>query len=419
MTKVTKKYLKRNAALSTIFILFFILTLFLINYYYNSQSRFFLSKELLETQRGFDISLKGYQRSACLVFNEKINNSQTSKILYQAIRSGSLAERARLRADLQKAMAGTYTRLRNWGYRQLHFHLSDNTSFLRMHRPEKFGDDLTDIRETVRLVNTDHKYIEGFEEGRIYNGYRFVFPIQHKGEHVGSVEISISLSACGNAMKSLYDDNFKLLMDKQVVQQKLFSEELENYRQSTLGDNYYVDKETDHAPCLYAFSSDKNFTVFRDKLAAGFAAEEDFIEIFQLKDTIHLVKFLSIRNISNKTVGYMVLIEESILFNTFSLIKERIATFTIGLFILIMVLLQLFFYFKNRSEELKNFIPICSSCKKIRKPGANPREENSWMSLEAYFTSKTITSLSHGYCPSCIKDFEAQVRDITEAGPEK
>jgi len=55
----------------------------------------------------------------------------------------NIKERDRLRTALYKKLKKRYKRLKNMGVIQLHFHLNNNTSFLRMHNPEKFGDNLT------------------------------------------------------------------------------------------------------------------------------------------------------------------------------------------------------------------------------------------------------------------------------------
>jgi diguanylate cyclase (GGDEF)-like protein/PAS domain S-box-containing protein len=62
--------------------------------------------------------------------------------------------------------------------RQLHFHLGPgDTSFLRVHKPGKFGDDLSSIRHTITHAIRDNKPTHGFESGRVYAGIRGVVPI--------------------------------------------------------------------------------------------------------------------------------------------------------------------------------------------------------------------------------------------------
>jgi hypothetical protein len=47
---------------------------------------------------------------------------------------------------------------------------------------------------------------------------------------------------------------------------------------------------------------------------------------------------------------------------------------------------------------LKDLLPICAKCKKIRD------DKNYWHSIESYFNSHTGVEFSHGICPKCIKE---------------
>jgi len=78
------------------------------------------------------------------------------------------------------------------GVRQLQFHLAPATSFLRVHRPEKFGDDLSGFRHTVVQVNRMRKPVAGLESGVEGLGVRGVVPVFHEGRHLGSVEFGLS-----------------------------------------------------------------------------------------------------------------------------------------------------------------------------------------------------------------------------------
>ena len=59
----------------------------------------------------------------------------------------------------------------------MHFHLPDDTTFLRVHKPDFFGDNLKDIRPMINAVNRNHKPLSGFEIGRQGPFYRIVQPI--------------------------------------------------------------------------------------------------------------------------------------------------------------------------------------------------------------------------------------------------
>lgn len=75
---------------------------------------------------------------------------------------------------------------------QFQFHTAPAVSFLRVHKPEKFGDDLSGFRKTVVATNETKTSIKGLEKGVAGLGIRGVTPVFHRGEHVGSVEFGMS-----------------------------------------------------------------------------------------------------------------------------------------------------------------------------------------------------------------------------------
>ena len=79
------------------------------------------------------------------------------------------------------------------GMRQFQFHLPPATSFLRVHQPDKFGDDLSAFRHTVTEVNQSRQPLHGIEAGVAGLGIRGVAPVSHQGRHIGSVEFGLSL----------------------------------------------------------------------------------------------------------------------------------------------------------------------------------------------------------------------------------
>jgi hypothetical protein len=53
-------------------------------------------------------------------------------------------------------------------------------------------------------------------------------------------------------------------------------------------------------------------------------------------------------------------------------------------------------------------LPVCASCKKIRKPGANPKIQESWIQAESYL-NMTYNKLTHSICPACIRKHYPEV----------
>ena len=59
-------------------------------------------------------------------------------------------------------------------------------------------------------------------------------------------------------------------------------------------------------------------------------------------------------------------------------------------------------------KTLESILPICSHCKKLRKPDSDPKNMESWQPLESYITEMTTSKFSHGICPECLANLYPQ-----------
>lgn len=99
----------------------------------------------------------------------------------------------RNREQLQSFFADGFKSLKEkYGARQFQFHEPPATSFLRVHKLAKHGDDLSSFRHTVVETNRNQKPIKGLEVGVAGLGVRGIVPVFHEGKHVGSVEFGMS-----------------------------------------------------------------------------------------------------------------------------------------------------------------------------------------------------------------------------------
>ena len=98
------------------------------------------------------------------------------------------------RDGLANEFKNSFEMLKNeYDVRQFQFHLPPAISFLRVHKPEKFGDDLSGFRNTVLQVNAAKTSLSGLEAGVAGIGIRGLAPISLDGNHIGSVEFGLSL----------------------------------------------------------------------------------------------------------------------------------------------------------------------------------------------------------------------------------
>jgi len=102
-----------------------------------------------------------------------------------------------------------------YAVRQFQFHLPPATSFLRVHKPKKFGDDLSSFRKTVVVTNRDKRAVKGLEKGVAGIGIRGIVPVSHQGLHLGSVEFGMSFGqAFFDEFKSEYNVEIALYTEQ-------------------------------------------------------------------------------------------------------------------------------------------------------------------------------------------------------------
>jgi len=68
---------------------------------------------------------------------------------------------------------------------------------------------------------------------------------------------------------------------------------------------------------------------------------------------------------------------------------------------------------------LKSFLPICSSCRKIRTSESNEVKEETWESIESYISEHTTTKFSHGICPECKKQLYPELSEHSGNSDDK
>ncbi|MGX9365151.1 diguanylate cyclase [Desulfoplanes sp. PS50] len=118
----------------------------------------------------------------------------------------------------------------NYDVRQLHFHFGPgSTSFLRVHKPDKYGDNMDHVRYTIVDANALLKPTRGFETGRVYSGIRGVVPVfvtnPESGEelHVGALEAGTSFSFLLDVLSESVATEFAVLLTDDHVKKNMWN----------------------------------------------------------------------------------------------------------------------------------------------------------------------------------------------------
>ena len=115
--------------------------------------------------------------------------------------------------------------------RQLHFHLGPGShSFLRVHKPEKFGDRMDDLRFIIVDTNAERTPRSGFETGRVYSGLRSVVPIfawdkvLQKKVYVGALEVGTSYKKLLETIDQNLNIELSVLLNNQHIKKTVWDE---------------------------------------------------------------------------------------------------------------------------------------------------------------------------------------------------
>lgn len=165
------------------------------------------------------------------------------KVIYQKLLTADEKTKEQLRKGLFTKIERHFKKLQQEGkVKQFHFHLRNNESFLRLHKPGKFGDNLTGIRKTVEYVNREHLPINGFESGRSHYSYRFVFPITDTDQtHLGSMEISFGPEILTSSLMKQYFVLSNFYINGTTVKGKAVTGEQSKFYKQSHHKGYFFD----------------------------------------------------------------------------------------------------------------------------------------------------------------------------------
>ncbi len=157
---------------------------------------------------------------------------------------------------------------KEYGVRQFQFHEPPATSFLRVHKPAKFGDDLSAFRYTVVEGNQSKKPIQGLEVGVAGLGVRGLVPVSHEARHVGTVEFGMSFGqAYFDEYAKHHEVDLELYIDRDGKMDR-FATTMEDNNLVTMdeladlnaGDHLFDQGDLDGKPVAYYASTMKNYS---------------------------------------------------------------------------------------------------------------------------------------------------------------
>ncbi|MEA1892075.1 MAG: cache domain-containing protein, partial [Campylobacterota bacterium] len=276
----------------------------------NSQQRIekSLKEESERLKTHYDILL-GFQKKVALNLYDRTIKTDDFLETFKEARYASKEKQSLLREKMQNILYDNYERAKKFNVLQYHFIFPDNTVFLRMHKPSKFGDDLTQIRDDFRYTNETQKATSSFTQGRTAHGFRNTFPVFDKNsKYIGAMEVSFSSDGFQSFLTKTSHIHTHFLVDKKLFDAKAWQRDdmVLKYTQSSEHENLMITMTKEHSKELCIIDTTKKLEPIRDIIDENIAKGEDFSTYVKYNNEATVLSFLAVKNMKNATVAWFV-----------------------------------------------------------------------------------------------------------------
>ncbi|WP_024953619.1 PAS domain S-box protein [Sulfurospirillum arcachonense] len=260
-------------------------------------------------------------------------------------------EKAVLRKELYDKLKDRYQQLNTrWGIYQLQFTLPDGKNFLRMHKPEKFGDNLEEIRHSIKYVNEHKTILRGLEGGKTTHGIRNLYPIFKDDKYLGLVEVSFTTVFIQDFFSQAKNIHTHVLLHKSLFKNEIWNKENLNlqYEISAENEEYLLLLGKQHLKEIYIVPSRERILSTDIDMKKMMNKNRPF-SIYIKNDVAHndVVSFVPILNTKGGVSAWLVSYEKDQFI-------EDILNFTLIFRIFIFILLCVIFYFVYKTLNEKN-----------------------------------------------------------------
>lgn len=343
----------------------------------------YLQEKIYDLQLQYSERIISNKRVVDILFLEISQNSQIADMLDKA----NLDVDKEINRDKLYSMLKTkYERMKKSGVLQLHFHLANGDTFFRFHKPEKSGDSLL-FRDSIREVIKTQKPVYGYEVGRYFDGFRYVYPIFKEKKYVGSVELSISAKSIIQQMQGALDSDYSMIVKKDVMDATVVQEHIKKYYHPfCASDKYYMSNGV-HSNNLALKESIKN--IF-DYISEHIEQDKAFAKDSFSKGINKIFIFVPIEDVSGNTDGYIISVRnDKAIYNLF-IVQSIKYLIVILLFILIYYIYRQSREKTNTIEQLQNAIDKTTLVSKTDLKGKITYVNDAFVKLSGYSANELL-----------------------------
>jgi len=269
--------------------------------------------ELMRISNSYNGIIDSYRNFSASIFDNLVNTPEIINLIEDFKQAPDEESKNKIREELLNKLKLVYQIIKYKNFGVFHFHTYDGKSLLRLHKEQKFGDDLKPFRQSINKIVNERKYFEGFEEGRIINSYRFIFPLIKDEDYLGSVEISVSMYDLLQEMETSINGEISFIIDEKTVANIAREENKADYSPSIFEGylNYVLhNKKKPIASNINALDSALISSLdfqSRECLHQNSLSNKPVNQICSTDSLHYLVNFIPIQNINREYNAYAVI----------------------------------------------------------------------------------------------------------------
>ena len=295
---MNKNNLKNLSILIVLFIVLFSSTYILIDRYKEERIKAVLDTHTNKIETYYEILSYNQKNMANEIYKKTISNKEVIDILKQANKLKNNKKQLNIiREKLYDLLKNDYQIYKDKGIIQFQFVLPNNISFLRVHKLNKYGDNLSDVRVDFKKVNKTLKTVRGFAQGKTSHSFRNVYPLfDEKDNHIGAVEISFSSELLQSYFTNINKIHTHFLVKKDIFKVKAWNRETVQfyYRASAEHKDYMITMTKEHTNKLCIIENGKKLEANKEKISNLMKKEQKFSVYDILDDKIRIVSFYPI-----------------------------------------------------------------------------------------------------------------------------
>jgi len=264
-----------------------------------------LNSHVKDLEDHYKILLHYQNRISDAIYESSILDPRVLEIIEESQENISESHLNNLREELNTRLQPSFETMKKKGVSIFLIALPNNQAFLRLHKPTKFGDDLSSVRHSITRVNKQRKIIRGFEQGKVSHAMRNLYPIITKaGKYIGVIDIGFDSALIEDDISSLSGVHSHFLVHKNIFTPKVWEKNIfkVNYMQSAEHKDFMLTLNAHHSEEKCIIGAKNNILEnIKDEVRLKMDIGEKFA-IYSVEDldNVNVITFFPIKNIINQ-----------------------------------------------------------------------------------------------------------------------